>query len=278
MLGAALLAGTKAAGALGAKSAASSGIGAKLGALATGGLDVASKLGGIFSDFNSSSSESKISTPDGSKIGSVAGSIYNDSVKAAENVRKGLEIKNEISRMSNPVRFAKTQGSAERAYDEARFPGTNPWERIGSPGIQGAMGSAAISGSAAERSARVSTSPAHREQSRRDAAFKKNLKLLDAQTQDLVKSAALKAEQIGSEKWRAINAEMREFVASLPSNWTQFISYVGPQIREYFSKISTVESINEIIKLRGMAKQIYEILRSNPEQIKTKIYNFKHDE
>lgn len=219
-----------------------SGIGGFFGSKAVSGLTgAANAVGGLLNPTQQQQGQGNVSSPNG--ISGQFNDIYDKATKAAENTRKALELKDEISRMADPVGYAAKQGRADRAFHEAKYPGVNAWERVGAPGIQGTLGAASVSGSASTRFAGISTQPAHREQERRDRMERQNLALLDAQTQKMYKEMSLLMNQSTTERFksksearRAEFAEVREQFQSMPQNPISLGSKAADNIGKWYGQ------------------------------------------
>ena len=207
-------------------------------------------------------SSSSISNPGGSPITAPSQQPLGTNLNATLGNAAGiLNSFSDIWRMADPESFARRQGEADFAYQDSMFPGTNTWERLGSSGIQGSLETASMSGSASSRSAGIATSPAHREQERKDKAFSRNMEKLDADTQRTINEYRKLAEETKSEIWRAKYAAVREMVESWPGNPTRGLVY---SMRGWID--ATALAIERLRPLESI-EQIYDQLKKYHESI-----------
>lgn len=187
------------------------GVADSLSGLATG-------IGNMFSSFSSGNAAAGGGIASG--VAGAAGNVVDKATKAATTARDTIKLKKEISEMLNPVGAARKKGIADRAYQDALYPGTSQWSRIGSN--VGGISGAAMAADASVQSSRVGARAPNREQDRQDKLFKQNYDKLGAEVKQIIENTKNMAERTKSEIWVAKFAAMRELVAALPYDTVQF--------------------------------------------------------
>lgn len=204
-------------------------------------------------------------------INGAADSTKNRVVEGLKSIRDVAQIKDETYRLMNPEKHARKMGRADRAYENARHPGTTFVERLGNPGISGAMNSAGTGASAA-----------HRQQAREDKFFNANLNKLDAETKKIVLEGKHLAEQTKSEHWRAFYAQVREEIAALPSNYATMMQK-APDILPKFWKDTQDKVKSELTQtgkdsyetVHGAVKWYFNEVKKSPARMKEAGSKFK---
>jgi hypothetical protein len=191
---------------------------------------------------------------------------YGNMVKQAERVRKLYEIKNEISRMADPVGYSKKQGRANLAYMDASYPGTNIYERLGTAPLSPGVASAGISSAAARYGAETSAAPAHRMAGVAERKVDKELQKLSGETaklwQEIKAQAIANSQGIENLKYKKTVA----LINSAPSGFWQGLhaAVKGSSLKEFdemIQKLFKAENNEAIVdaeeEIRDYMSRVY---------------------
>ena len=139
----------------------------------------------IINSVISPSSSQEFNTILGDVLGK-GGKLFGSATKAFTAYVQIEQALQQLDRLKNPQEYARLQGLMERAYQEALYPDTNDWERLGVTPVMAGLSGAGMASLAQLGSARIGADPQHRQQDREDKKLKKLLKKLDRENQMLL--------------------------------------------------------------------------------------------